>query len=270
MQQLLLSLYPILSGAAAESIHLMNNGKFNPGLACSTWLRFTREEKRQILIILIRVMSIQCFTKVGCLFYLFISNLYLTALTHFLMLSKKKKKKWQLFPCVLWKLPNNLSCSHLIEMSASQICHLSSPVCPEDRKRGGGGVCTFPLLSKCVNMMGFSCCNDWKIIHLRTRIITANSLMCTRVTLSLCVSIAVLRERASAGKPHCLPYRWDYGSGTSTYWKISSSLLRVGGLALLIMQMCQSISMNYIWFVLFVCASSLTINKRPNFTLSYW
>ena len=98
MQQLLLSLYPILSGAAAESIHLMNNGKFNPGLACSTWLRFTREEKRQILIILIRVMSIQCFTKVGYLFYLFISNLYLTALTHFLMLSKKKKKSGSYFP----------------------------------------------------------------------------------------------------------------------------------------------------------------------------
>lgn len=45
MQQLLLSLNPILSGAALESIHLMNNGKFNPGLACSTWLWFTREEK---------------------------------------------------------------------------------------------------------------------------------------------------------------------------------------------------------------------------------
>lgn len=45
MQQLLLSLNPILSGAALESIHLMNNGKFNPGLACSTWSWFTREEK---------------------------------------------------------------------------------------------------------------------------------------------------------------------------------------------------------------------------------
>lgn len=37
IQQLLLSLNPILSGAALESIHLMNNGKFNPGLACSIW-----------------------------------------------------------------------------------------------------------------------------------------------------------------------------------------------------------------------------------------
>lgn len=46
MQQLLLSLNPILSGAALESIHLMNNGKFNPGLACSTWLWFSHEEKR--------------------------------------------------------------------------------------------------------------------------------------------------------------------------------------------------------------------------------
>lgn len=45
MQQLLLSLNPILSGAALGSIHLMNNGRFNPGLACSTWLWFTREEK---------------------------------------------------------------------------------------------------------------------------------------------------------------------------------------------------------------------------------
>lgn len=45
MQQLLLSLNPILSGAALESIHLMNNGRFNPGLACSTWLWFTHEEK---------------------------------------------------------------------------------------------------------------------------------------------------------------------------------------------------------------------------------
>lgn len=45
MQQLLLSLNPILSGAALESIHLMNNDEFNPGLACSTWLWLTREEK---------------------------------------------------------------------------------------------------------------------------------------------------------------------------------------------------------------------------------
>ena len=45
IQQLLLSLNPILSGAAMENIHLMNNGRFNPGLACSTWLWFTRQEK---------------------------------------------------------------------------------------------------------------------------------------------------------------------------------------------------------------------------------
>lgn len=30
--------------------------------------------------------------------------------------------------------------------------------------------------------------------------------MCTRVTLSLRASIAVLRERVSAGKAHCLPF----------------------------------------------------------------
>lgn len=44
MQQLLLSLNLILSDSALESIHLMNNGKFNPGLACSTWMQFTHEE----------------------------------------------------------------------------------------------------------------------------------------------------------------------------------------------------------------------------------
>lgn len=45
MQQLLLNLNPILSGAALPSIHLMNNGKFNPGLARSTWSRFSCKEK---------------------------------------------------------------------------------------------------------------------------------------------------------------------------------------------------------------------------------
>lgn len=51
MQQLLLSLNPILSGAALESIHLRNNRKFNPGLACSTWLWFTREKDKYSLIL---------------------------------------------------------------------------------------------------------------------------------------------------------------------------------------------------------------------------
>ena len=47
MQQLLLSLNPILSGAALESIHLMNNGKINPGLAQSTCLWLTGEGKQK-------------------------------------------------------------------------------------------------------------------------------------------------------------------------------------------------------------------------------
>lgn len=38
MQQLLLSFNPILSAAALESIHPMNNNTFNLSLAHSTWL----------------------------------------------------------------------------------------------------------------------------------------------------------------------------------------------------------------------------------------
>ena len=148
-------------------------------------------------------MSIQCITTVGCLFSLFISNLYLTALTHFLMLSKKKKVA-AISPCSL-KIAKQPFMQPLNRNVSISDLPLEQPCLPGGQERGGSGR-TFPLLSKCVNMMWFSCCNDSKIIHLRTRIITANSLMCTRVTLSLRTSIAVLRGRVSAGKAHCLPF----------------------------------------------------------------
>lgn len=44
IQQFLLNLNPILSGAALESIHLMNNATFNLDVACSTCL-LEREDK---------------------------------------------------------------------------------------------------------------------------------------------------------------------------------------------------------------------------------
>lgn len=48
MQQLLLSLNPILSGEALESIHLMNNGNFNPETACIAPGRGSHMKKKKI------------------------------------------------------------------------------------------------------------------------------------------------------------------------------------------------------------------------------
>lgn len=50
MQQLLPGLNPILSGAALQSIHLMNNGKFNPRIVRSTCLWFSDEERDKLLV----------------------------------------------------------------------------------------------------------------------------------------------------------------------------------------------------------------------------
>lgn len=50
MQQLLPGLNPILSGEALQSIHLMNNGKFNPRIVRSTCLWFSNEERDKLLV----------------------------------------------------------------------------------------------------------------------------------------------------------------------------------------------------------------------------
>ena len=84
----------------------------------------------------------------------FSNNFSFEALTHFHLLSKIAAvlSPWSL------KLPNNLSRSHLIEMSESQTCHMSSPVA-RGQKWGGNSRCTLLFLSKCVNMVRLSC---WK------------------------------------------------------------------------------------------------------------
>lgn len=128
-----------------------------------------------------------CFSQFSLPFFFFY-NPYFAALTHFPALSKKVAA---ITPCSL-KLPNNLSWSHLIEMSESQTCHTNSLIA--QRTEMGDGRHTLPFLSKCVNAMWFSCRNNLKIIHIwRAHITTVNSLMSTQVTLSLFVSITVLK-----------------------------------------------------------------------------
>lgn len=50
MQQLFPGLNPILSGTALQSIHLMNNGKFNPWIVRSTCLWYSSEERDKLLV----------------------------------------------------------------------------------------------------------------------------------------------------------------------------------------------------------------------------
>lgn len=79
------------------------------------------------------------------------------------------RKSGTYFPPCFFKLPNNLSWSHLTEMSKSQTCHMNSRAAQRtDTERVAGTSLLFP--SKRVNVLWFSCHNDLKITHQRTHI----------------------------------------------------------------------------------------------------
>lgn len=91
-------------------------------------------------------MSIQYITKVGCLFSLFISNLYLTALTHFLMLSKKTVAA--ISPCSL-KIAKQPFMQPLNRNVSISDLPLEQPCLPRGQERGGRRTHLSTLVKMC-------------------------------------------------------------------------------------------------------------------------